>query len=139
MISMMQFEDLGSARKGEGRNSYDSIRFTDRRFFSAQHLRRPISGRHRPVRPAAISASSRRCASFMGRAGGTGDKARTGLVSGFGMINYDRGLASAGRAILAGESGMTERLTNPRARTRLPARRCRCCRICPQPPQGARA
>ena len=70
------------------------------RLLPAQHVAAASSRSARPAPPAARSAWSKRCASSPARPSGRQVKdAKLGLVCGFGMINYDRGLGS-GAAIL---------------------------------------
>jgi acetyl-CoA acetyltransferase len=98
---MMQFEDLGFCRKGEGP---DFVRQHDLTIVgSFPHY---TSGGQLSVGQAGAGGAYlgvvEALRQVLGQAGLTqvGD-ARIGLASGFGMINYDRGLAS-GAAILAG-------------------------------------
>lgn len=100
VIVMMQFEDLGFCRKGEGPDFVRSHSFTNDGSFPHN-----TSGGQLSVGQAGagggllglVEAVRQLIAEPIGSpvAG-----ARTGLVSGFGMINYDRGLSS-GAAILA--------------------------------------
>ena len=74
----------------------------------AQHLAAGSSRSGRRARPAASSAWWRRSASSPARPRERQVKdAKIGLVSGFGMINYDRGLGS-GAAILAADAEAKE-------------------------------
>ena len=101
VISMMQFEDLGFCRKGEGP---DFVRQHDLTIDGT--FPHNTSGGQLSVGQAGAGGAYLGVVEAMrqvlGQAGPTqvGD-ARIGLASGFGMINYDRGLAS-GAAILAG-------------------------------------
>ncbi len=100
VITMMQLEDLGFCAKGEGAAFVRANTFTTDGSFPLN-----TSGGQ-------LSAGQAGCAGgWLGitetlrqLAGGCGPRqvpdARVGLVSGFGMINYDRGLASG--AVLLG-------------------------------------
>ncbi len=101
VISMMQIEDLGFCAKGEGAD-----------FVRAHTLTNDGSFPHN-TSGGQLSVGQAGCAGgYLGLVEAvrqlTGDalgtpvpEARIGLVSGFGMITYDRGLAS-GAALLAG-------------------------------------
>ena len=100
VISLMQLEDLGFCAKGEGPDFVRSHSFTCEGDFPVN-----TSGGQLSVGQAGAAGG------FLGiietlrqltdQAGGTTVRdARIGLVSGFGMINYDRGLC-CGAAILA--------------------------------------
>ena len=100
VISMMQFEDLGFCAKGEGPDFVRQHTFTVDGSFPHN-----TSGGQLSVGQAGAAGGHLGIAEAMrqllGTAEGTQVKdAKLGLVSGFGMINYDRGLASAA-AILA--------------------------------------
>jgi len=100
VISMMQFEDLGFCKKGEGPEFVRQNTFTIDG--SVPHN---TSGGQLSVGQAGAAGGhlgiTEAMRQLLGTAGGTQVKdAKLGLVSGFGMINYDRGLASAA-AILA--------------------------------------
>jgi acetyl-CoA acetyltransferase len=101
VISMMQFEDLGFCRKGEGP---DFVRQHDLTIDGS--FPHNTSGGQLSVGQAGAGGAYLGVVEAMrqvlGQAGPTQVKAACiGLASGFGMINYDRGLAS-GAAILAG-------------------------------------
>ena len=101
VISMMQFEDLGFCRKGEGP---DFVRQHDLTIDGS--FPHNTSGGQLSVGQAGAGGAYLGVVEAMrqvlGQAGSTQVRdARIGLASGFGMINYDRGLAS-GAAILAG-------------------------------------
>lgn len=100
VISMMQFEDLGFCKKGEGPDFVRSHTFTNDGSFPHN-----TSGGQLSVGQAGaaggylglVEALRQLTDSTLGSAV---PDAKIGLVSGFGMINYDRGLAS-GAALLA--------------------------------------
>src|SRR5712671_1533538 len=101
MISIMQFEDLGFCRKGEGP---DFVRQHDLTIDGS--FPHNTSGGQLSVGQAGAGGAYlgpvEALRQVLGLAGPTQVKnARVGLASGFGMINYDRGLSS-GAAILAG-------------------------------------
>src|SRR5829696_7845732 len=101
VISMMQFEDLGFCRKGEGPDFVRQHDLTIEGSFPHN-----TSGGQLSVGQAGAGGAYLGVVEAMrqvlGQAGPTQVRdARIGLASGFGMINYDRGLAS-GAAILAG-------------------------------------
>jgi len=101
VISMMQFEDLGFCRKGEGP---DFVRHHDLTIDGS--FPHNTSGGQLSVGQAGAGGAYlgpvEALRQVLGLAGPTQVKnARVGLASGFGMINYDRGLSS-GAAILAG-------------------------------------
>jgi acetyl-CoA acetyltransferase len=100
VISMMQFEDLGFCGKGESR---DFVRAHD--FTISGSFPHNTSGGQLSVGQAGAAGGHlglvEAIRQLLGAAGPTQvANAALGLVSGFGMINYDRGLAS-GAAILA--------------------------------------
>ena len=101
VISLMQLEDLGFCNKGEGPDFVRSHTFTTDGTFPVN-----TSGGQLSVGQAGAAGG------FLGLneavrqitgnlTGAAVTNARVGLVSGFGMINYDRGLC-CGAAILAG-------------------------------------
>jgi acetyl-CoA acetyltransferase len=103
VISMMQFEDLGFCKKGEGAEFVRSHDLTIDGNFPHN-----TSGGQLSVGQAGAGGAYlgmvEALRQVLGTAGLTQVKnASLGLASGFGMINYDRGLAS-GAAILAGPS-----------------------------------
>jgi acetyl-CoA acetyltransferase len=96
----MQFEDLGFCAKGEGPDFVRHHTFTADGSFPHN-----TSGGQLSVGQAGAAGGhlgiTEAMRQLLGTAGGTQVKdAALGLVSGFGMINYDRGLASSA-AILA--------------------------------------
>ena len=100
VISMMQFEDLGFCQKGEGPDFVRPHTFTIDGSFPHN-----TSGGQLSVGQAGAAGGHlgivEAMRQLLGTAGGTQvPDAKIGLVSGFGMINYDRGLAS-GAAVLA--------------------------------------
>jgi acetyl-CoA acetyltransferase len=100
VISMMQFEDLGFCAKGDGP---DFVRRHDLTIGGS--FPHNTSGGQLSVGQAGAAGGYlglvEALRQLTGTAGGTQvADARIGLVSGFGMINYDRGLASAA-AVLA--------------------------------------
>jgi len=103
VISMMQFEDLGFCGKGEGPDFVRQHTFT-----IAGSFPHNTSGGQLSVGQAGAAGGHlgivEAMRQLLGSAGGTQvADVKVGLVSGFGMINYDRGLASAA-AILARQS-----------------------------------
>lgn len=100
VISMMQFEDLGFCRKGEGAAFVRANTLTSDGSFPHN-----TSGGQLSVGQAGAAGGYlglvEALRQLTGAAGATQVAgARVGMVSGFGMINYDRGLASCA-AILA--------------------------------------
>lgn len=100
VISMMQFEDLGFCKKGEGPDFVRGHSFTNDGSFPHN-----TSGGQLSVGQAGAAGGHlgvvEALRQLTGKALGTQVKgAALGVVSGFGMINYDRGLSSAA-AILA--------------------------------------
>lgn len=100
VISMMQFEDLGFCAKGEGPDFVRQHTFTVDGSFPHN-----TSGGQLSVGQAGAAGGHLGVTEAMRQLLGTAEgrqveDAKLGLVSGFGMINYDRGLASAA-AILA--------------------------------------
>jgi len=103
VISMMQFEDLGFCQKGEGPDFVRQHTFTIDGSFPHN-----TSGGQLSVGQAGAAGGHlgivEAMRQLLGLAGGTQvADAKIGLVSGYGMINYDRGLASAA-TILARQS-----------------------------------
>ena len=104
VISMMQMEDLGLCKKGEAK---DYVR---------QHSFTTDGTRPHNTSGGQLSVGQAGCAGgFLGLVetvrqltqnplGGAVKNARFGLVSGFGMIVYDRGLASAAAILAAGHA-----------------------------------
>jgi acetyl-CoA acetyltransferase len=102
VISMMQFEDLGFCWKGEGADFVRSNTFTIDGSFPHN-----TSGGQLSVGQAGAAGGHlgivEAMRQVMGIAGPTQvEDARISLASGFGMINYDRGLSS-GAVIFAGD------------------------------------
>lgn len=100
VISMMQFEDLGFCRKGEGPDFVRAHSFTNDGDFPHN-----TSGGQLSVGQAGAAGGYLGMVEAMRQLTGTAlgnplAKADIGLVSGFGMINYDRGLSSCA-AVLA--------------------------------------
>jgi len=100
VIVMMQFEDLGFCAKGEGPDFVRSHDLTARGDFPHN-----TSGGQLSVGQAGAAGGYLGLVEAMRQITGTAlgvqvTGARTALVSGFGMINYDRGLCS-GAAVLA--------------------------------------
>ncbi len=100
VISLMQIEDLGFCEKGAGARFVRENSFTWNGTFPLN-----TSGGQLSAGQAGASGGYLGVVEAMRQLTGVaGDRqvkaARTGMVSGFGMINYDRGLASAA-AILA--------------------------------------
>jgi acetyl-CoA acetyltransferase len=103
VITMMQFEDLGFCKKGEGVEFVRQHELTIDGDFPHN-----TSGGQLSVGQAGAAGAYlglvEGLRQVLGTAGHTQVKdAQLGLASGFGMINYDRGLAS-GAAIMAGPS-----------------------------------
>jgi len=101
VISMMQFEDLGFCRKGEGADFVRQHSFTNHGSFPHN-----TSGGQLSVGQAGAAGGYlglvEALRQLTGAALGTPvEGARVGLVSGFGMINYDRGLSSAAAVLAA--------------------------------------
>jgi acetyl-CoA acetyltransferase len=106
VISMLQMEDLGFCAKGEAPGW---VRDTDLRFDGsgpqARKLPHNTSGGQLSVGQAGAAAGYLGVVESMRQLTGSAGanqvaQARHAMVSGFGMINYDRGLCSAA-AILA--------------------------------------
>ena len=100
VIVMMQFEDLGFCKKGEGPDFVRSHTFTNDGSFPNN-----TSGGQLSVGQAGAGGGLLGLVEAVRQLtqqplGSAVPDARNGVVSGFGMINYDRGLAS-GAAILA--------------------------------------
>jgi acetyl-CoA acetyltransferase len=103
VITLMQIEDLGFCRKGEGPDFVRRESFTADGSFPLN-----TSGGQLSVGQAGAAGG------FLGLVeiirqltgkplGAAVDDARVGLVSGFGMINYDRGLCSGAAILAAGQ------------------------------------
>lgn len=101
VISMMQFEDLGFCKKGEGAEFVRGHDLTIDGDFPHNTSGGQLSAGQAGAAGAYIGVTEA-LRQVLGTAGPTQVKnAKIGLASGFGMINYDRGLSS-GAAILAG-------------------------------------
>ena len=130
VINVMQLEDLGFCPKGEGAD------FVRRNTFTiGGTLPLNTSGGQLSVGQAGAAGGylglTEAVRQLTGRAlGAQVENARLGLVSGFGMINYDRGLCSG--AVILG-ARMTEPLTRPKPRNPVRALRL------PTLPPGARS
>jgi acetyl-CoA acetyltransferase len=102
VISVIQLEDLGFCAKGEGPDFVRSHTFTTDGNFPIN-----TSGGQLSVGQAGAAGGLLGITEAMRQVTGSSigasvPGARVALVSGFGMINYDRGLC-CGAAILAGE------------------------------------
>jgi acetyl-CoA acetyltransferase len=100
VIAMMQIEDLGFCRKGEGAEFVRSHTLTNDGSFPHN-----TSGGQLSVGQAGAAGGSLGLVEAMRQLtgqplGGAVPDARIAVVSGFGMINFDRGLASCA-AVLA--------------------------------------
>jgi acetyl-CoA acetyltransferase len=101
VISLMQLEDLGFCDKGEGPAFVRKNTFTHDGTFPFNTNGGQLSVGQAGAGGAYLGVVEA-LRQVLGQAGPTQVRdARIGLASGFGMINYDRGLAS-GAAILAG-------------------------------------
>ncbi len=101
VISMMQFEDLGFCKKGEGAEFVRGHDLTNGGSFPHN-----TSGGQLSVGQAGAAGGYLGLVEALRQVTGTAlgrqvEGAKTAVVSGFGMINYDRGLCS-GAAALAG-------------------------------------
>ncbi|HEY1363535.1 MAG TPA: thiolase family protein [Xanthobacteraceae bacterium] len=100
VISMMQFEDLGFCSKGEGPEFVRSRSFTNQGTFPHNTCGGQLSAGQAGAAGGFLGLVEA-IRQLTGAPLGTQvPDARFGIVSGFGMINYDRGLAS-GAAVLA--------------------------------------
>lgn len=103
VITMMQFEDLGFCKKGEGAEFVRAHDLTIDGDFPHNSSGGQLSVGQAGAAGAYLGLVEG-LRQVLGAAGPTQVRnARLGLASGFGMINYDRGLAS-GAAIFAGPS-----------------------------------
>jgi acetyl-CoA acetyltransferase len=101
IISMMQFEDLGFCGKGEGARFVREHDLTITGDFPHNTSGGQLSAGQAGAAGGYLGLVEA-IRQVTGQAGGTQvAKARTAMVSGFGMINYDRGLCSSA-AILTG-------------------------------------
>jgi acetyl-CoA acetyltransferase len=102
-IVMMQFEDLGFCKKGEGAEFVRSHDLTIDGDFPHNTTGGQLSSGQAGAGGAYIGLTET-VRQVLGTAGPTQVKnAKVGLASGFGMINYARGLSS-GAVVLAGDS-----------------------------------
>ena len=100
VIVMMQFEDLGFCAKGEGPDFVRAHTFTNDGTFPHNTSGGQLSVGQAGAAGGYLGLVEAIC-QLTGQPSGTQvQDAKLGAVSGFGMINYDRGLAS-GAAILA--------------------------------------
>jgi len=101
VISMMQFEDLGFCAKGDGPQFVRDHDLTIDGNFPHNTSGGQLSGGQAGAAGGFIGMVEA-IRQVTGQAGGTQvENAKTAMVSGFGMINYDRGVCSAA-AILKG-------------------------------------
>jgi len=110
VISMIQFEDLGFCAKGEGP---EFVRLTDLRFDRSgpekNKLPHNTSGGQLSVGQAGAAAGYMALVESIRQLTGQANTnqvsdATHAMVSGFGMINYDRGLCSAATILKAGQA-----------------------------------
>ncbi|NVN85503.1 MAG: thiolase family protein [Rhodopseudomonas sp.] len=101
VISMMQFEDLGFCGKGEAAEFVRAQSFTHDGSFPHNTSGGQLSGGQAGAAGGYLGLVEAIRQLTHSALGAQVPEAKIGLVSGFGMINYDRGLAS-GAAILAG-------------------------------------
>lgn len=102
VISMMQFEDLGFCGKGEGAEFVRRHTFTTDGTFPHNTSGGQLSTGQAGAAGGHLGTVEAIRQVLGSAVGSQVDDARAGLVSGFGMINYDRGLCSAA-AIIAKE------------------------------------
>ncbi|MFI5013432.1 MAG: thiolase family protein [Hyphomicrobiales bacterium] len=113
VITLMQIEDLGFCAKGEGSDFVRRNSFTIDGSFPMN-----TSGGQLSMGQAGAAGGHLGLVEAIRQLtgmplGGQVEKARIGLVSGFGMINYDRGLCS-GAAILASAGSKKSRKRRPK-------------------------
>jgi acetyl-CoA acetyltransferase len=101
VISVMQLEDLGFCAKGEGPDFVRSHTFTVDGSFPMNTSGGQLSGGQAGAAGGYLGMTEAIRQLTGAPLGGIVADAQVGLVSGFGMINYDRGLC-CGAAILAG-------------------------------------
>ncbi|MGH8137434.1 MAG: thiolase family protein [Steroidobacteraceae bacterium] len=101
VISVMQMEDLGFCAKGEGPQFVRSHTFTNDGSFPHNTSGGQLSVGQAGAAGGYLGMTDAIRQLTGAQLGATVTDARVGLVSGFGMINYDRGLC-CGAAILAG-------------------------------------
>jgi acetyl-CoA acetyltransferase len=102
VISVMQIEDLGFCAKGEGPDFVRSHTFTVDGSFPMNTSGGQLSGGQAGAAGGYLGMTEAIRQLTGAPLGAAVADAQVGLVSGFGMINYDRGLC-CGAAILAGE------------------------------------
>jgi acetyl-CoA acetyltransferase len=102
VISVMQIEDLGFCAKGEGPDFVRSHTFTVGGSFPMNTSGGQLSGGQAGAAGGYLGTTEAIRQLTGAPLGAAVADAQVGLVSGFGMINYDRGLC-CGAAILAGE------------------------------------
>jgi acetyl-CoA acetyltransferase len=102
VISVMQIEDLGFCAKGEGPDFVRSHTFTVDGSFPMNTSGGQLSGGQAGAGGGYLGMTEAIRQLTGAPLGAAVADAQVGLVSGFGMINYDRGLC-CGAAILAGE------------------------------------
>ncbi|MBI3436248.1 MAG: thiolase family protein [Proteobacteria bacterium] len=100
VISMMQFEDLGFCRKGEGPDFVRAHRFTNDGDFPHNTCGGQLSVGQAGAAGGYLGLVEAVRQLTRTALGTQVPEAEIGLVSGFGMINYDRGLSSCA-AVLA--------------------------------------
>ncbi|WP_299861303.1 thiolase family protein [uncultured Hoeflea sp.] len=102
VISMMQFEDLGFCDKGEGAHFVSSHDLTIDGDFPHNTSGGQLSAGQAGAAGGYLGLVEA-VRQLTGLAGGTQVKgAKTAMVSGFGMINYDRGLCSSAAILRSG-------------------------------------
>lgn len=110
VISLMQMEDLGFCQKGEGPQFVNE---TDMRFdhsgAGARKLPHNTCGGQLSCGQAGSAAGFLGLTEALRQLTGTAGahqvaEAKSALVSGYGMINYDRGLCSAAALLMAGDA-----------------------------------
>jgi acetyl-CoA acetyltransferase len=102
VISVMQFEDLGFCAKGEGPDFVRSHTFTVDGSFPINTSGGQLSAGQAGAAGGYLGMTDAIRQITGAPLGAAVPDARLALVSGFGMINYDRGLC-CGAAILAGQ------------------------------------
>jgi acetyl-CoA acetyltransferase len=103
VISLMQIEDLGFCEKGEGADFVRRESFTADGSFPLN-----TSGGQLSIGQAGAAGGFLGLVEIVRQVSGQAlgakvPKARLGLASGFGMINYDRGLCSGAAILAAGQ------------------------------------
>ena len=102
VINVMQFEDLGFCAKGEGPEFIRAHRFTVDGDFPVNTSGGQLSRGQAGAAGGYVGITEAIRQVTGAPAGAAVPNARVALVSGFGMINYDRGLC-CGAAIMAGD------------------------------------